>query len=367
MDTEALLEPISEEHPTGIDIREDRSPSSPYQSIKDARNSARSAERHSVFDGGSSEADENWRRIYTLAPEILQQHAKDLEVAAWYTEALIRREGYAGLSKGFTAIRELIERYWDELYPFPDEDGLETRVAPLTGLNGEGAEGVLIAPIRNANITEGEDPGPYTLWQYKQALEINKLSDEAGRKSKQGKLGFTLEDIERSAAQSSEAFFVNLRDALVTSIAEYKTIRQLLDERCGSEISPPTSNIITALEDALSIVRHLGRFKLPQETAEPEGEGEGEEQAATGVETTQPGDAPFAAGPPRSREAAFKQLNTIADFFRDTEPHSPISYAIDKAIRWGDMPLDKLIQELIPDASSRKLYGSLTGVTSDDE
>ena len=33
-----------------------------------------------------------------------------------------------------------MEQFWDGIYPLPDEDGLATRVAPLTGLNGEDAD-----------------------------------------------------------------------------------------------------------------------------------------------------------------------------------------------------------------------------------
>ena len=40
-------------------------------------------------------------------------------------------------------MRELAENFWDGLYPLPDEDGILTRVAPLAGLNGVEADGVL--------------------------------------------------------------------------------------------------------------------------------------------------------------------------------------------------------------------------------
>ena len=59
---DSLLQPISEENPVGNDIREDASPTSAYYSIKDARNSARAAERNNMFDGDSSEADDQWRK-----------------------------------------------------------------------------------------------------------------------------------------------------------------------------------------------------------------------------------------------------------------------------------------------------------------
>ena len=73
------------------------------------------------------------------------------------------------------------------------------------------------------------------------------------------------------------------------------------------------------------------------------------------------------SGPISSREQAFSQLMEISAFFRKTEPHSPISYIIERAVKWGDMPLEDLIRELIPDSSARDFYGSLTGVKTEDE
>ena len=192
VDINSLLQPVSESSPAGSDIREDASPTSAYYSIKDVRNAARAAERNSMFDGVSPEATENWRKVIALAPDILKSQAKDLEIACWYTEALIRRHGFQGLRDGFTLIHQLIEQYWENLYPLPDEDGMETRVAPLSGLNGEGAEGVLIAPIRNVNITEGGSVGPFNFWQYQQALDVQKITDEEQRAAKSDKLEFTL-------------------------------------------------------------------------------------------------------------------------------------------------------------------------------
>lgn len=362
MDIEALLQPISDESPVGKDIREDSSPSSIYYSIKDSRNSARSAERTSMFDGGSSEAEEHWRKILDLAPDILKNHAKDLEIASWYLEALVRRHGFQGLRDGFSLIKQLIEQYWDNLYPMPDEDGIETRVAPLTGLNGEGAEGVLIAPIRNALITEGLEPGPFSFWKYQQALELQKISDLDTREEKIAKAGFGIEDIESAVAVSSEDFYVNLRDDISDCIDEYREISHMLDEHCGTHEAPPTSNILNVLSDCLGAVNHLGKNKIPVESD------------ATADSGAEPGDAPAgqantaaATGPIKNRNDAFKQLSQISEFFRKTEPHSPISYILEKAVKWGDMSLSELMKELIPDSSSRDYYGSLTGIKSNDD
>lgn len=360
---ESLLQPISEDNTVGDDIREDSSPTSLYYAIKDARNSARASERQNMFDGNNSEAGDYWRKILDLAPNILQNNAKDLEIASWYTEALIRQYGFRGLRDGFKLIHGLVEQYWDNLYPLPDEDGIETRVASLSGLNGEGAEGVLIAPIRNVEITQGNEPGPFSYWKYQQAMEVEKVLDEEAKADKASKLGFSNEDVERAVTESSETFYVDIRDDVSEAIATYRKIGAMLDEYCGINDSPPSSNIINILEDCLGTINHIGKYKMPAEESTEDSEQtiEGEPSMTTAGATTQ------ATGPVKSRADAFKKLTEISEFFRKTEPHSPISYILERAVKWGDMPLNDLIRELIPDSSARDTYGSLTGIKTDDD
>ncbi len=358
-----LLAPISEECAAGDDIREDTTQNSSYYRIKEARTTARAAERKNMFDSDTSEADAQWRKILELAPDILQYQAKDLDIACWYTEALIRRHNYQGLRDGFKLIKGLIELYWDDLYPVPDEDGIETRVASLTGLNGEGTEGVLIAPIRNVDITEGSEPGPFNYWKYQQVLEVEKEIDEEARTEKASRLGFSIADVEHAVADSSESFFVDLCDDLSETIVIYRGISDLLDEKCGINSSPPSSNIINILEDCLGAVKHIGKYKIP----EPEGESNlNKGESETGTDSV-PATTSQVSAVVSNREDAFRKLLEISDFFRKTEPHSPISYMLERVVKWGDLPLESLIRELIPDSSARDYYGSLTGIKTDDD
>ncbi len=360
IEMDGLLGPISEDSPVGEDIREDSSGTSPYNLIKDARSAARSAERKNMFEAGNSEADDKWREVMELATDILQNQAKDLDVASWYTESLIRRHGFAGLRDGFKLIQGLLEQYWDDLYPLPDEDGLETRVASLTGLNGEGAEGVLIAPIRNVDITEGSEPGPFNFWKYQQALEVEKVIDEEAKAEKSAKVGFSVDDVDRAVAESSNSFFIDLRDDINDAVSTYREISRILDEKCGTSDSPPTSNIINTLEEFLGTINHIGKHKFPVE----EGPAETEDGEATSPASSS---GAITSGPVTSRAQAFKSLTEISEFFRKTEPHSPISYILARAVKWGDMPLDSLIRELIPESSARDFYSSLTGVKINDD
>lgn len=352
---------ISDDNPGGTDIRRDISATSAYSKIKDTRNAARAAERKNIFDSDKSEADTHWRIVLELAPEILRKHTKDLEIACWYTEALVRHYGFQGLRDGFLLILGLLENYWDHLYPLPDEDGIETRVAPLTGLNGEGAEGVLISPIRNIDITQGSEPGPFSFWKYQQALEIEKNIDDESKKQKAEKLGFSVDDVDQAVSESSEEFFTHLRDDISDSLKAYREIGILLGEYCGINNSPPTSNIINSLDDCRGAITYLGKYKFPADEAEKIDTGESGLSDETTIIASQK------YGSVKSRSDAFKKLTEISDFFRQTEPHSPISYILERAVKWGDMPLDDLIKELIPDSSARDFYGSLTGIKTEDD
>jgi len=353
IDISSLLQPISADLRAGGDLRADTSPTSLYAQIRDARKAARAAERTNLFDRSNPEADENWRKVADLAPKALRERSKDLEVAAWYTESLIRRHGFAGARDGFTLIRGLIEEFWDGLYPLPDEDGIATRVASLTGLNGEGAEGVLIAPIRTAFITESGPDGAFAYWQYKQAVETQRISDDAARGDQIAKNGFSLDDILKSVEESTPEFYVRLRDDVAGALEEYKRVGDILLEKCGASDAPPTSNIVTILGDVLGAINHIAKHKLPA----------AESIATDGVEGNGAGEAVSFTGSIKTRHEAFQQLSQISQFFRRTEPHSPVSYIIEKAVRWGNMSLSELMDELIPDSNSRTTYSSLTGVT----
>jgi len=359
VDISSLSEPLAGDSSAGIDIRQDASATSSYSRVRDARKAARAAERNTLFDDSSGAADEHWRTVLEIAPTILREQSKDLEVASWYTEALVRKAGFQGLRDGFMLIHTLVDQYWDELHPLPDEDGIATRVAALTGLNGEGAEGVLIVPMRNVPITEGFEPGPFNYWQYKQALDAQRVPEDQGRADIIAKNGFDLADIQQAVERSSQEFYVDLRDDVRDCLEIYRQVSSSLDSLCGLNDSPPTSNIINTLDEILGVVLHIAKLKLPQEEVDDmvaaDGNGSGGRSGAI------PGQSV------KSRDEAFRQLAQIAQFFRQTEPHSPISYVLDKAVKWGNMNLAELMEELIPDTGSRNTYSSLTGVKINDD
>ncbi len=356
LDFDKLLLPIAGENPAGVDLRADSSPGSLYYLVKDARNAARTAERQSVMDGDDATSQADWRPVLKHATEALAAHSKDLELTAYLIEALVRLQGFAGLRDGLRLARELAEQFWDGLYPLPDEDGLETRVAPLGGLNGQEGEGTLINPITQVHLTEGKNAGPYAYSHYQQAAALSQVGDEATREKRVQAGAVSMQLFERAIAETPPAFFVNLVDDLTACQDEFGKLCAVLDEKCGAH-SPPASNIRSALTSCLDTVTSLARDKL---AVAPPPETTTEETESTAVQAD--GRPAVAEGAIRSREDAFRKLLELAEFFRRTEPHSPVSYALEQAVRWGRMTLPELLTELIGDEGPRNQFFKQIGI-----
>ncbi len=372
LDLETLLAPIAEDQPTGADIRDDASPTSPYYALKDARNAARAAERQ-VVEAGDDEGGglaREWRDILAQGPEVLTTRAKDLEVCAWLIEALVRAEGFAGLRDGCALVTGLVERYWDDLHPMPDEDGLEMRLAALAGLNGEGADGTLIMPLRKVPLVAGNDE-VMAHWHFEQASELAKVADEERRQRRIDEGAVTMDRIEAAAAETPAAFVITTLADLEEAEAAFKAMIAALDDKAGPE-APPGGTIRATLDAVKDTLTFLGRDKLAADgdgapaadPAAPAPAGAGGGGVAPGAEggaitVARPA---VQAGAIASREDAFRELLKIAKFFRESEPHSPLSYTLEELVRRGRMALPELLEELIKDEEARKLFYVTAGL-----
>ena len=209
LDLTPITTPIAGENPAGTDLREDESHSSEFRTIRDARNEARRIERRADEEGeDAGPAMAQWQTVLELGEKALSEWSKDLEIACYMIEALARLEGFGGVARGFRTARELVATFWDNLYPLPDEEGMETRVLPLTWLNGSEGDGVLIGPLNRIPLTQGDNVGPFAMWQYLQASEIATTTDPAGREDRIRQGAATLDQINRACNETSPQFFL---------------------------------------------------------------------------------------------------------------------------------------------------------------
>ena len=58
-------------------------------------------------------------------------------------------------------------------------------------------------------------------------------------------------------------------------------------------------------------------------------------------------------------------LLLVAEFFRRTEPHSPVAYLADKAASWGEQPLHVWLKTVVKDAGALAHVDELLGIERD--
>lgn len=361
LDVDALLAPLSEEAPSGVDLREDSSAQSIYYRLKDLRSTARAAERRGDTGEESDGAQTEWRQLHELTQKALAEQSKDLEVACWLVEALVRREGFAGLRDGLALVCGLFENFPDNLHSLQDEEGLETFLAPLTGLNGLDGEGTLIQPIRKVPVTSGGEK-PYAFFHYNQSEDLEKLTDDAAKEKRIGAGVLTIAQFEQVLRASPKDFLRALLGDLSEAIAVLDKLSGLLSEKYASD-APPTSRIRETIEVVHDLVRSRTLDILPPEIVAEDGagageDGQGETNAGNGTMRV-----PGAIG---SREEALVALARISDFFKRTEPHSTIAFTLEDLIRRARMTLPELLTELMPDESARRTFLMMAGIRPPD-
>ena len=367
-DLDALLAPIPGDAPQGTDIREDFSSQSPYNRLRDARSDARDAEK--MIDNGDPNAGDpmqGWRIVRDTGLKTLQETAKDLEVAAWVTEAYVRSHGLAGLYAGATLIKSLAEQYWDAVYPLPDDYGVETRVAPITGLNGRDGGGSLIQPLYKLPFFDRPDGTPVTFFSYQASEQLPSLPTER-RDARINAGAIPWEDMQNEARTVGAAALGRLRDQAASALAAWEAMTTVLDDK-ASEDPPSTSHV----RDLLRQIHAAAVRYAPESTATEEAAAD--DMLAPATAAAEDSGSGAAAGPAGftaaartvSRDDALKTLETIANFFRRTEPASPLAYTLDDAIRRARLSWPELLEEVVPDVSVRQAILTSLGIRPSSE
>jgi len=350
-----LLAPIEGDLPQGRDTRHGIRYRQPLLTrLRAARQDARDAERRALTtDGETPGPAPDWGAVAEAAIELIANHSKDLEAAAWLIEALVRIEGLRGLGAGAAVVSGLTEAFWDTLYPAvgedePDEDPAELRLRPLSGLVS-GARATLLPPLRLLPLFHGPDGVPVTLADYDAAVSIERLEPEQKEsRIAAGARGVsTLDDMARGDPDGLAGL---ARDA-AEALEAWNGMDAVLAAHAGSA-KPSLSDVRTLLERIDGFARRLAPAgeAVPDETTP-------EPVATAPRATTAPGPGPIA-----TREDALRRLDEVADWFRRNEPQSPLSYTLTEAVRRGRMGLPELLADVVSDYSTRAAILTALGI-----
>lgn len=211
--------------------------------------------------------------------------------------------------------------------------------------------------IREVPLVEAGKGGfSYVDWEVATNLveSIRRDPDQADELSR-GKV--TQEQFEVARRASSAAFYTALYNDVVGCGAALLRLESVLDGRAGDHAPS-----FRAAREALQAVRALvERFGGKTETKSNAGE---PKTTAAPQQTAQPvAEVPSTAiGPIRTRAQALNQLREVAEFFRQTEPHSPVAYLAARAARWGDMPLHAWLRTVVKDDATLSQIEELLGL-----
>lgn len=341
---EALLAPIAGENPAGESLRYEGT----YDTIQEQ---IREEEALEQGDWQRETKAADWRAAETTTSQALATKSKDLQLAAWLTMALVKRHGFAGLRDGCRLVRELAEQFWESLYPELEDGDAEFRAGPLEGLNGR-----LPLLIKQIPLTKSSE-AVYTWLHWEEARLVDNFARQNQEEALQAALAdgkVSSEQVNKAVAATPRAFYETLLEDVQQSKEECELLDRVSDEKFGRS-APSLLDIKKTIDECLDFIKSTVKKKRAQEGIRDEAEeqaitpngldetAEFQEQATPTVGVSS-GSVPF---DPVNRTDAIRRLEAVAAFFRRTEPHSPVSYLVQRAARWGRMPLEEWLQEVI--------------------
>jgi len=334
---EDLLTPIAGDNPSGADLRYDNKLLL-YDKIRELR---RQDDDLNQGEWQHERKVGDYSGVIRMTQEALATRTKDLQLAAWLTDALLRTEGFSGLHQGLTFCHALIGTFWESLYP-PIEDGdLDLRVGPLEWLGTS-----LEIPIKSVPIVRAG----YDLLKYKDSKLVgyedqtpnDKDKKARAKKIAEGKLA--PEAFDKSFVETPKAFYLQTEKDLDATLVAV----QQLDDLCTAKFGP-TAPSFAKLKTATEEVRHTVHQLLQKKReTEPDPvvvapESPAAAQAAAPVEGDQPRASgtpvlvAMASAEPVDRRDAVDRVSKAAAFLRKREPYSPAPYLMMRGLRWGEL------------------------------
>jgi len=367
MDTDLLLAPLSGPQPGG----EDLSFSAAFDDLAEMRRADDPTLKQGEWVTPIKQAD--WTGVARLCETLLASQTKDLRLALWLTEARAMTQGYAGLASGLGLCAALCEQHWDHLHPLPDGDDAEERIGNIAWMLQRLVELAIALPV-----TTGRKGQRYTLQDLHHARQWQTQAERAGQPADtlpaDQPNAITVAQFRQAVQETPAEQLRNVVDALRSSRAQLQAWQGVVDTRLGDD-GPSFVSARESLEQAGHELERLAREAgaLSGATlsadASPPGVARPPAEEPSPSSSSPPTTTPMhAAHPvePRTRAEALRQLQLVADFFRRTEPHSPVAYLADKAIKWGEMPLHQWLGEVVKDPSSMAHLQELLGLVSND-
>ncbi|KIQ36024.1 MULTISPECIES: type VI secretion system protein TssA [Pseudomonas syringae group] len=292
----------------------------------------------------------DWELTITLAAQGLAQQSKDLMLVAWLSEALAHKYHFVGITFGLTLAERILQNFWDDLFPSL-EDGVEERAARLAWLKTS-----LTEVVGGLPITQGQNFG---LLRYDESRHVENLALQNPKAMQaavdEGKIN--AEIFQRSVVLTDTDHLRLKTTEIAASLYACQQLQATCDSLFGRD-APSFATLSDVLQRGGQLTEKLLKDRGIELTPAPPAQAETAPATAAdqpaGVVMTQTSQDTTSAPlrtTPATRDEAFTMLASVAQFFKNTEPQSPVPYLIERAIKWGNMPLEGWLNDVIKDSN----------------
>jgi type VI secretion system protein ImpA len=345
IDFDALMQPISEENPSGENLR--------YSGLYDEINEARRADDDlNLGEWQTQLKTADYRRVIELAIPALTSQTKDIQIAAWLSEALVREYGFVGLRDSLRIITAFQDTFWDSLHPEIDEGDMEGRGNAIEWMDVQGSMAIKTAPItsgKGLSYIDFEDSRIFDIPDDLSALEPEEQQRYNELKERAEKENRSTAEMWRQAVKQTRRQFCEETNFVIEECWEaYKDLNRVIEEKFDRNQAPGLNNLRKILDDIHSQVKKILEKRRIEEPYESELETD-EYVDGSGETVSRGGGTGGSSGPVQSRSEALRRLAEVAAYFQRTEPHSPVSYLVQRAVKWGNMPLESWLMDVIKD------------------
>ena len=305
----------------------------------------------------------SWGEVEKICLDILQNKSKDLQIASWLIEAWINLYNMKGLSQGFNLLWQLSQKYWDTGFPILDPKDSEFRAAPYNWINEK------LSPRFNKIEVTSPDTPDLLSYSYSTYIDVQKdggisitgAPDEESLPEKR-------EGFEKSIEKTKDDFFIQLQSDGREALAFIKNLQTLLDDKLGTD-SPSLYNAQEKVQELISFGEQTLESRSPQEetTIKLETEINPETLPSSPSVLTSSEDPMHIETVINSRSDAYSIIDKAANYLEKLDPHSPSPHLIKRAIRWSNLDLKELLQEMIRDQESLEDLKHLLGMVNNQD
>lgn len=331
IDLEKLLEPISSDAPSGVNLEYD----------SDFLNLERLAVgRPEQQMGGSVRPAEppDYGAVVREASTLLSR-SKDLRIAVLLARALCHLHGFAGLSDGLALVRGLLERFFATVFPEldPTEGNDPTmRITAVAGLNTSD----VLAVLRSRPLLVSRAFGPITLRDVA-AAAAGAAGAADGTKPDPASIEAAFLDTDLAEHEAAAR--------AVSSSAAHLAAIDAVFQREHAGLGPGLDALADLVRQAQYAV--VSRLERRIAAAQPE---QAEASPGGGTAALSPG-RPGGGfnGNIRTRADVLLALDKICEYYAEFEPSSPIPLLLERGKRLVSKSFLEIMQDMAPDGVSQ--------------